>query len=56
MTLSDKLAADALLRLLQLMRDTGRRQGRIEVLVNDGNAEALRIVRTCEKEVLVISN
>ena len=54
MTLADKQAADALLRLLELMRSTGRTQGRIEVIVDGGEAHALRIVRIGECEAIAI--
>jgi hypothetical protein len=53
-TLADRLAADALVRLLEKMRETGRSQGRIEVTVDAGRAQALRIVRIAESEVVAI--
>jgi hypothetical protein len=52
MTLSDKRAAAALIRLLGKMRETGRTKGRIEVTVDEGQAQQLRIVKISECEVL----
>lgn len=55
MTLSDRLAADALVAMLEKMRATGRMQGRIEVVIDAGQARALRIVRIAESEVVAVA-
>lgn len=51
MTLSDRLAADALLRLLEEIRRTGG-QGRIEVIVDGGEAREVRPVKIGKGELV----
>jgi hypothetical protein len=53
-TLADKKAAEALVRLLGKMRETGRNQGRIEVTIDQGEARTLRIVTISDGEILQI--
>jgi hypothetical protein len=52
MTLEDQKAADSLVRLLETMRRTKRPQGRIEVIVDGGQARELRIIKISESERL----
>lgn len=52
MILSDQSALDAVARLLERMRETGRMQGRIEVIVDGGQAREARIVKIGESEVV----
>ena len=55
MNIQDQQAASELLRLLETMRESGRKQGRIEILVNNGNVSELRIVKIGESVQLVAS-
>jgi hypothetical protein len=48
LTISDQAAMNALASLLEEMRRTGRKNGRIEVLVEDYKPRELRIVKISE--------
>lgn len=48
MTVEDRRAADAVLKLLEAMRDTGRKCGRVEVLVENGQPTVVRVVKAGE--------
>jgi hypothetical protein len=52
MTLEDRKAADALVRLLETMRKSGCPQGRIEIIVFGGQAREVKIFKALESVVL----
>jgi len=52
MIVEDQRAADAVLRLLETLRKTGSKCGRVEVLVENGKPTTVRIVKASESVAL----